>query len=381
VLLVLLLLPGLFVSQAQAQTFTVLHAFQNKADGATPWGGVIVDQAGNLYGTTYSGGRYNYGTIYKIDPSGKMTVLHQFSKHDGCESYTPLLLDGAGNLYGTTVQCGSGHFGTAFELTKSNQLIVMNAFTGLTDGSDPWAGLIRDDAGNLYGSTRYNGPGGYGTVFKLDHQTKAETVLYSFGQPPDGEDPQAPLIRDAQGNLYGTTTLGGPDGVYGSGTVFKLDPSGNETILYTFTGGSDGNNPVGGVIRDAAGNLYGTTLYGGLGVGNGGWGIIFKLDPNGALTVLHNFGSFYGDGSTSYAGLIGDGQGNLYGTTSQGGLWGDGSVFKLADDGTMTILHSFTAGLDGGFPFSTLAMDSADNLYGTTTVGGISTGVVFKITP
>jgi uncharacterized repeat protein (TIGR03803 family) len=257
-------------------------------------------------------------------------------------------------------------------------MIVLHEFEGV-DGADPWAGLIRDETGNLYGSTTYDGPGSNGTVFRLDHRTKQETVLYSFGSPGLGQ-PQGPLTQDEQGNLYGTTTLGGP---HGYGTVFKLDPSGNETVLYEFSGGSDGANPAAGLIRDSAGNLYGTTLAGGIGFFTAGFGTIFKLEPTGALAVLHDFGSFYGDGSTPYAGLIADQSGNLYGTTENGGLWGGGSVFRLDPSGIVTVLYSFTGGSDGGAPFAPLAIDAAGNLYGTATVGGSEGewGVVFKISP
>jgi uncharacterized repeat protein (TIGR03803 family) len=236
------------------------------------------------------------------------------------------------------------------------------------------AGLIRDGIGNLYGTAS-----DFGEVFELDHHTGAETILHRFTGAPDGYDPSAALLRDSEGNLYGTTTLGGVNNSNGYGIVFKLDASGNETILHTFTGGSEGGNPVSSLVRDEQGYLYGTTLTGGM-----NYGTIFKLDPAGNLTVLHNFGSFYGDGSCPFAGLIRDQAGNFYGTTEYGGDWGNGSVYKMDPEGNVTILHSFTGGADGQQPFDNLIMDENGTLYGTASAGGDSLcgcGVAFFLKP
>ena len=373
-------------SSVHGQTFQVLHTFRAKADGAYPFGGVAVDGVGNLYGLTSTTGVgvYNRGTLYKIDSSGKFSVLRELAQHDGCLSFASVLLDKGGNLYGTTSECGSDTLGTAFEYqTSSGKFIVLHSFGGV-DVAKPLAGLIRDDLGNLYGTGNFGGNCCWGGVFKIDHQTGVETVLYNFGQEPDGESPNASVVRDAQGNLYGTTSLGGPGGVYGYGTVYKLDPSGTETLLYTFSGGADGANPIGGLVRDSSGNLYGTTAEGGLSKAPGGYGTLFKIDSSGTFTVLHTFGTFLGDAAISWASLITDGKGNLYGTSEYGGRTGNGTVFKSDLNGNVTILHSFTRGSDGAFPFDQLAIDTAGNLYGTTNHGGAGTcdcGVVFKITP
>jgi uncharacterized repeat protein (TIGR03803 family) len=362
----------------QAQTFTVLHAFHSSPDGASPYGGLVLDRAGNVYGITFTGGPYGNGVIYKVDPAGNETILHRLSHHEGCCSFGNLLMDKAGNLYGTTYEAGSSNSGTVFQLTHAGKLVVLHEFGqggGSEEGGRPWAGVIRDNEGNLYGTTSF-GALCCGNVFTLDHKTKDETVLYAFGQPPDGGTPVAPLIRDDAGNLYGTTDGGG----LCCGTVFTLDPNGVETILWTFTGGSDGKFPLGGLIRDNDGNLYGTTNTGG-DLDNG---IVFKLDPAGALTVLHTFGELPVDGGIPFSGLIADAAGNLYGTTEAGGLYGPGSVYKLAPDGAFTILHSFTGGSDGAFPHAPLIFDAAGNLYGTAISGGdplCDCGVVFKITP
>src|SRR5581483_9953337 len=234
---------------------------------------------------------------------------------------------------------------------------VLHSFTTDTDGAMPEAGLIRDAPGNLYGTTSMGGPLASGTVFKLD-ATGTETILYSFSGL-NGQFPSARLIRDAAGDFYSTTEFGGS---FGWGTVFKLDATGAETVLYSFTGGTDGFLPTGGLFRDADGNLYGTTSGGGtFGVGN-----VFKLDTLGAETVLYSFiGTPDGEGP---AGWVRDAAGNLYGITYRGGAFGKGTVFKVNATGAETVLHSFRGG-DGEEP-AALFRDADGNLYGTTFLGG-----------
>src|SRR5690349_15503494 len=244
-----LLLAVLISAHAPAQTLTVLHSFTARADGAFPYGGLVMDRAGNLYGTTSTGGRYKNGTIYKIDTSGKMTILHQFKRNEACSSFAPLLVDESGNLYGTAYACGipiAEGIGTVFELKATGRLVVLHAFGSVSgDGGLPYAGLVRDAAGSLYGTTAAGGdvPYGAATVFKIDRATGGETILHSFANVPHGFSPSDRLVLDSDGNLYGTTGGGGA----GGGTVFKLDPSGNETILYNFgeSSGQDGQGPAG----------------------------------------------------------------------------------------------------------------------------------------
>jgi uncharacterized repeat protein (TIGR03803 family) len=268
----------------------------------------------------------------------------------------------------------------------------LHSFAGPpTDGALPEAGLIGDEAGNLYGTTAYGGKSGYGAVFKLSEGGK-ESVLYSFiGGATDGEYPIAGLVRDSAGNLYGTTYSGGdltcsPGSGFGCGTVFKLSPTGKERVLYSFTG-ADGALPQAGLIRDSAGNLYGTTVYGGdFSCGVLGCGTVFKLDGTGQESVLYSFGTEGAfDGTAPYAGLFRDTAGNLYGTTLLGGAESSlcGTVFKLDTEGTKTTLHSFGATGDGCAPYGGLVQDATGNLYGTTEHGGgtSSLGTVFKITP
>jgi uncharacterized repeat protein (TIGR03803 family) len=269
---------------------TTVYSFQGGTDGAFPGSGLVWDAAGNLYGTTTSGG----GTL--------------------------------------------GRYGTVFKVNATTgQEIVLYAFGGSPDGEYPARGIVRDSAGNLYGTTQNGGASNYGTVFMLSANGQ-ETILHSFTGPPDGALPIAGLLRDAAGNLFGTTNFGGnvnnfnDCGPLGCGTVFKITSSGVESVLYNFTGvtNSDEGLPTGGLVEDSAGNLYGTTAAGGVNnsscVTSGGCGTIFKLDQAGTLTTLHNFS--FSDGDYPQATLTMDASGNLYGTTLDGGLK-IGTVFKL----------------------------------------------------
>jgi len=363
---------------AHAKGFSVLHSFTG-SDGAYPTDGLIADGAGNLYGTTEFGGADNYGVVSKLAPDGTETVLYSFTRgSDGEYPYAGLIMDSSGNLYGTTGFGGADGAGVIFKLAPNGTETVLHSFAGGSDGSYPQAGLIMDKKGNLYGTTPYGGGiagcegYGCGTIFKLA-PNGTETVLYSFTGGSDGSEPVAGLIMDSSGNLYSTTYGGGADG---DGVVFKLTPNGTETVLYSFTGESDGGYPYAGPIMDSSGNLYSTT-YGG---GADGAGVVFKLAPDGTETVLHSFtgGS---DGGYPYAGLVMDTKGNLYGTTYYGGADNRGVVFQLAPDGTETELHSFTRRSGGKFPKAGLLMDKKGNLYSTTYGGGAgkNDGVIFRL--
>ena len=373
------LLARAFLSapSAQAQTYSLLHTFPGGADGATPDAGLVVDAAGNLYGTTAAGGSSNAGTVFKIDPAGTETVLYSFTGGaDGKAPYAGLVLDPSGNLYGTTQLGGASHSGTAFKLNTAGTETVLHSFTGGADGKIPYAPLIRDSSGNLYGTTTTGGADGYGTVFKLD-TAGTLTVVYPFKGGADGGFPIGGLVRDNAGNLYGTTNDGGiPNacflGYVGCGVVFKLDTSGKETVLYTFTGGADGGESEAGLTFDTTGNLYGTTTAG----GTSDSGVVFKLNQAGVETVLYSFGN---GGMEPFGGVILDAAGNLYGTTNNGGS-GYGTVFQLDAASHYTVLHQFTAGADGANPAASLVSDAEGNLYGTTAAGGNGNfGTVFKI--
>jgi uncharacterized repeat protein (TIGR03803 family) len=366
----LVLLCAMFTTGSLfAQTFLTLHSFGGTADGQNPQGGLVRDAAGNLYGTTVKGGMGS-GTVFKVDTANNETVLYSFTGGaDGNSPLAGLIRDAAGNLYGTTVAGGAHNQGTVFKIDTSNHETVLYSFTGGADGGLPQAGVIMDATGNLYGTASQGGfgcaPLGCGTVFKID-TTNHETVLHAFMAGSDGGNPEAGLILDPAGNLYGTTFGGGSGG---QGIVFKIDTTNHETVLYTFTGGSDGGGPVAGLLRDAAGNLYGTTFNG----GTSGQGTVFKIDTTNHESALYSFtgGS---DGGGPAAGLIRDVVGNLYGTTSQGGVGcsglGCGTIFKINPSNGETTIYNFTGGSDGAGSMAGLLMDTTGNLYGTAYQGG-----------
>jgi len=365
-----------------AQTFTVLYTFTGGADGGSPPAGVIRDHAGNLYGTTFYGGTSGAGTVFKVDTSGEETVLYSFAGgSDGDAPSARLLLDETGDLYGTTYVGGKPDCGTVFKLTPTGRHFVLHSFTGGTsDGQYPGAGLIRDEAGNLYGTTFRGGRSNGGTVFKLDASGK-ETVLHSFPEKDgDGFFLWGGVVRDSAGYLYGPTYTGG---AYDQGTVFKVSNTGKETVLHSFGAyQTDGASPYRGLIWGGQGLLYGVTIGGGA----YNHGTVFKLSRTGEESLVYSF-TGGADGGQPESGLTRDDAGNLYGTTYSGGAYGYGVVFKVTKSGKETTLYSFTGGADGSLP-NGLTRDAAGNLYGTTREGGVTRcfddygcGVVFKITP
>jgi uncharacterized repeat protein (TIGR03803 family) len=432
---------GVMLAGAWAQTETVLYSFctQSKVDvctdGRSPSAGVVFDQRGNLYGTTYFGGAYKTpcgdprgcGAVFKLTPKGKVTVLHRFCVQNNCAdgqySAAGVVFDQKGNLYGTTFYGGANNSvcelhgygcGVVFKHTPEGKETVLYSFcaqNNCTDGWGPLAGLVIDWKGNLYGTTEGGGAhGGGGVVFKLTPEGK-ETVLYSFCAQykdavcTDGASPNAGLIFDRKGNLYGTTVAGGAASSEtcrgGCGVVFKLSSKGRQTILYRFctqTSCTDGLRPNAGVVFDEMGNLYGTTVGGGA-YQNGfcsdpGCGVVYKLTPQGKETVLYSFCAQTNctDGEAPVAGVVFDQKGKLYGTTVGGGVYNDGDclygcgvVFKLTLKGKQTVLHSFCAlsgCADGASPDAGLIFDQKGNLYGTTVGGGAyNAGLVFKLTP
>jgi uncharacterized repeat protein (TIGR03803 family) len=373
---------------APAQTFSVLYTFKGGDIGGPGGSGpqadfLVRDHAGNLYGTTtYGGGGFNIcsigcGVAYKLDTAGKQTVLYAFAgpPGDAADSYAGLLPDAESNFDGTTCCGGTYNAGTVFTMDRTTgQETVLYSFTGGTDGAGPYAGLVGDEVGNLYGVTTGGGSYGQGTVFKVA-TTGKETVLYSFTGGEDGGTPAARLLRDNVGNLYGTTAAGGDLSCFafsvGCGVVFELDRAGKETVLHKFTG-TDGSLSFGGLVRDAADNFYGTTNLGGA----YGQGTVFKLDKMRKETVLYSF-TGGADGAQPYSGLVLDEAGRLFGTTYVGGdtsgfcgkYGGCGVVYKLDSNGMETVLHTFT-GTDGLNPRGNLLPDEAGDLYGTASSGG-----------
>ena len=378
----LLVLVAMMVSAVQLvypQTKTTLHSF-SAPDGVFPTSPLLLDAQGNLYGTASQGGAHNRGTVFSMTPDGTETVLYSFkSSPDATNPGAGVIRDDLGNLYGTTGFNGGHLSGAVFQVSPDGKEKVLWAFKNSPDGKEPRAGLVRDAEGNLYGTTSYGGDHhsafGHGIVFQLTPDG-TEKVLYSF-TGADGSNPNSTLLRDAQGNLYGTTLNGG---AFGFGTVFVVASDGTERVLHSFAGGTDGAFPAGGLVRDGTGNFYGTTLAGAdpSCSNGGGCGMVFKLARSGTETILYRFAG--GDDGQGPYGLSRDGKGNLYGTTA-GGSFNSGTVFKVAPDGTKTLLYAFTGGVDGDGP-SGVIRGKKGALYGVTLTGGtFGFGTVFKVIP
>jgi len=387
---------------ARAQTLTVLHNFTLGGDGASPVAGLTMDGTGIFYGTTARGGYaslncpYGCGTVFTLTRRHSSWILNPiYSFTGGADGTTPearVVVGPGGLLYGTTT--GSSVFGatgkaTVFSLRLPpiackfaicpGEETVLHRFTGPVDGSGPgWGDLAFDQAGNIYGTTSDGGSYGHGSVFELtpSNGSWTESILYSFTGREDGNQPKSGVVLDQAGNVYGTTLYGG---AVGWGTVFELTHSVSgwtEKVLHSF--GSSGSGPYGGLIFDSSGNLYGTTQTGQVGQGNG---TVFMLSPSGdnwTLTTLYSFPAGF---TYPYAKLTMDPAGNLYGTTSYfygpgrypGGQGSAGSVFKLAfSNGSWTYndLHDFDGRGDGGGPFGSVVLDANGNVYGTGSSGG-----------
>ena len=419
---------------AAAPTETVIHSFTGAGGGDTPYGGLIADKNGVLYGTT-SGTRSNepnaMGTVFSLTfMGGKKGWVLQGLYHflgsdqlDGAHPCCALTMDPSGALYGATPQ-GGGHedAGTIFKLTPpaagSTDWTETVLFQGAVDGNITAfhinAPLIRDAAGALFGTAAYGGnaaacPSGCGVAFKLippaaGQTTWKYTTLYNFQGGNDGIDPTGGLLRDATGALYGATALGGNGtlcgGTQGCGTIFKLTPPAKgqtawtEGVLYAFTGGNDGANANGGLVRARSGAFYGTTVHGGGGASDGG--VIFKLSPPAAGQTMWTEAALYPfqappDSDDPYGGVTLGPGGVLFGTASAAGAEYSGTVFKLIPpaagrtswaEEVLYNFQGFEGGTDGEYPYGNLLRDAAGNLYGTTSRGGASGyGTVFEVTP
>lgn len=383
-----------FGSQSAAQTeivpetaFTTLHSFTG-ADGSKSFAGLLQGKNGSLYGTTYFGGVKNDGEVFQVTTAGKLTTLHSFCSTNGCAdgeySYAMPVQGADGNFYGTTYLGGSKGDGTVFKMSPSGSLTTLHNFGG-ADGSQPLAGLAAGSDGNFYGTTNLGGSHGAGSVFKVTPSGQF-TILHSFCSKAacaDGQSSYAGLIQASDGNLYGTTLSGGTQG---HGTVFKITKGGIFSTLYSFcaqSGCADGEFPQTGLVQASNGNLYGTTILGGA----YGSGTIFELTLSGALTTLYSACSQTGcpDGNYLYAGLIQARDGNLYGIMQVGGAHNSGTIYRITLSGTLTTLYSFCsqpACADGQYPAAGLVQATNGNLYGTTADGGVhGDGTVFSIAP
>ena len=377
---------------APAQTFNSLASF-NGADGENPQYGFLVQGTdGNYYGTTSTGGANSYGAVFKVTPSGELSLFYSFCSEanctDGANPYAGLVLATDGNFYGTTSSYATNNAGTIFKITPVGTLTTIYSFcakANCTDGSTPYAGLIQGADGNLYGTTYYGGANGDGAVFKVTTKGKL-TTLYSFcakANCADGESPNAGLVQATDGNLYGTTLFGGANS---EGTVFRITTTGKLTTLYDFcpedscADGGDGASPLAGLVQATDGNLYGTTEQGGANAS----GTVFKITTAGKETVLYSFCAIANcaDGYYPYAGLIQGTDGNLYGTTYEGGAntstcagYSCGTVFKITTAGALTTLYDFcskTDCTDGAWPEGNLLQATNGTFYGITFQGGDS---------
>jgi uncharacterized repeat protein (TIGR03803 family) len=373
----------LATTPAHAQTFSVVHTFTGGNDGGVPYNGFVAN-GGVFYGTTSTGGASGDGVIFKINSKGSETVLHSFSGGtDGTNPWGQLIRAKDGVLYGTTTGGGASGTGTVFQVSGEHET-VLYSFAGGTDGATPLAGLVEDATGNLYGTTSAGGANGNGTVFKLTApKTKgaawSETVLYSFGKGSDGATPYGGLIFDAAGNLYGTTSAGGANAY---GTVFQLVPGSpwTEKILYSFQNADDGGAPYAGLIADKAGNFYGAATEGG---SNGG-GTIYELTPSNGTWNFKVLYSVPGWGiSGTFRNVVLDESGNIYASTHCDGANNAGTVYELSPKGgtwNYALLYTFTGGSDGLYSVSDLVLYE-NKLYGTTLYGGSDgNGVVYEIT-
>ncbi len=407
--LLLMIVTLAIVGAASAQSqYKILYTFTGGTDGFAPYGGLVFDAAGNLYGTTELGGQSNCyaapcGVVFKLAPNQDgtwtQTVIHTFTGGiDQGYPFNTLTIDSTGNLYGTTEGDQESFFGTVFELESNPDGTwthkLLHAFSGGDDGQTLISGVIFDSVGNLYGTTYTGGAFSHGTIFQLTPNSDGSwthNVLYSFAGQPDGRTPYGRLLLDASGTLYGTTYAGGtgPCAWGGCGTIFSLSPAGDgswtEKVLLSFKGPIDGAGPEAGLIFDHAGHLFGTTSA----QGPRHHGTVFELVRTSSgwkEKILRAFddGPWGGDPRSE---LIFDAAGNLYGAALHGSNFKQGLIYKLSPSSgngwKETVLYSFgSLYQDGALPAAELIWDAAGNLYGTTSAGGASyAGEVFEITP
>lgn len=373
-LMALLLLP--VMAEAQTYRASTLVSFPSITNGPVlPTGGLIIGTAGDLYGSA-QGGANNLGAIFNVTPRGVVSVLHSFDGTDGSYPSVNPIRDREGNLYGTTSQGGANadcSCGTVFKLTVEGELTVLHSFTG---GYAYPSTLTLDAAGNLYGfefAANANG-----SIFKITPDG-IFSVAYNFcslSNCADGSGPVGSLIIDKAGNFYGATNRGGQ---FNQGTVFELTAEYAESVLYSFTGGSDGGNPVGKLTQDAAGNMYGVTYAGGT-TASSAYGTVFKITPRGVQSVLYSFCQLTNcaDGARPDGALVLDNIGNLYGTTILGGIHNAGVAFKVTPSGAESVLQDLTVAADGG---NGVVLDKVGNAYVEIYAGGKSgEGSVIKLT-
>ncbi len=401
--LVLVFAASLATVSASAQTSSILYSFTGSQSGIFPDGAITLGK-GVGYGTTLEGGDMGLGTVYRITAKATETAVHSFEggTSDGSYPSGSLAVDKAGNIYGTTQSggtCtqGNGSCGTVFKITPTGKESILYSFQpGTGDGQNPGSGVVLDSAGNLYGAAQ-GGKFGQGVIFKVNSTTGQESIFYQFGtNAGDGVLPFGPLVFDSKGNLYGVAQYGGSCSS-GGGTVFKITPSATETTLHSFcVGDTNGATPNGPVALDAAGDVYGVTQQGGdLSCPNSfapgiGCGTVFKLTSSSQFSVVHAFAGGTADGAGDPGvgaggglGVISDTLGNIYGVTQFGGAstgLGNGSVFEVAQGTSYKVLHIFQGGSNDGSQPQSPVLFLSGNLYGTTIQGGPSNyGTIFRV--
>ncbi len=345
-------------------TYTVLNTFNGASQGNTPSGNIILAKDGAYYGTNWGGGTYQYGTIFKIC-GGVTTVLRSFNKStDGGSPLAGLVQGTDGNFYGTTSTGGNFNNGTLFKITAKGLYTVLHHFNSYIDGSTPAASLVQGKDGSFYGTAKYSGPKGGGTIFKIT-TAGAFKVLWGFTSATDGSEPGGNLVQGADGNLYGTAPLGG---MFGYGTIFKISTTGTFQVIKHLNSIADGSTPMGGLMVGKDGNLYGTTSSGG---SSSYEGAIFRITPAGNYKVLKRLNGLT-DGKTPLDNLVQASDGNFYGMTSKGGKNNVGTLFRITTGGNYTVLRHFNLATDGGTPLGSLMVQKPNplvaNAQSTTTV-------------
>ena len=384
VAIALLLMLGQ-LSGATGQTLTNLWSFAGGSDGSYPLAWLAQGSDGNLYGTTRAGGTNGAGTVFRISTGGSLTSLYQFSGNDGANPLAGLVQGNDGVFYGTTAYGGTNRAGTVFKITATGSLTTLWQFSGGSDGglsycSDwacPSAGVVQGGNGNFYGTTSFGGTNDNGTIFKISTSGTFST-LYSFNGGSNGANPIGGLVQGSDSAFYGTTAHGGTNG---GGTVFKITPTGSLTTLWQFNSAdlSAGRQPVGALVQGSDGNFYGTTEDG----GTNDAGTVYRITSAGTLTTLSQFSS--ADGRWPFGALVQGSDGNFYGTTVYGGNtnlnagFGSGTIFRISPSGGFTNLYSFS-GYDGVQPYAALVQGSDGNFYGTTAQDGLNGGgTVFRL--
>ena len=390
------ILIAAFAGSAEARGLKTLHVFRGGKNGSNPISGLVADGQGNFYGTTTTGGIGNCngghgcGIVFKIGADARESLVYAFKgKKDGASPFGDLTIGPDGSIYGTTqsggASCGCG---TVYKIRPDGTEKTLYQFQGGADGITPEAGVTLDGDGNIYGTTQQGGSGscqgGCGTVFKLT-PTGTKTIVHDFSSDADGELPTGGLVFDSSGNLFGTTQFGGTHcGFNNCGTLFKITPGGVKSTVHDFgADAEDGARPFGGLIIDGTGTLWGTTLEGGDHIR----GTLYKVPPQGQVTIVWAFGMFP-DGAYPGNGVIEDGAGNLYGTLPTDGSEGPGMLFRYSiADQTETIVYAFPGFPGGRSPTGTVAFDTLGNIYGTTFAGGVhrtgcdanGCGLVYKL--